>query len=681
MLENYKLEKENLLKRFDKIKELGLIPIDNINLKDLENKKINLQNEKFLVSFSGQIKAGKSTLVNAILFGKEVLPSDDTPHTAKITIIEYGEKEEFEAQFYSKKEWEELKNAKYQDEQNIKDIAKNILLNKDEQNIKDIAKNILLNKNNEKSYFKEFLEQDVIYSQENGIYTDEIIGKSKRESDLSKLNEYVANKGIYTPFVKSVTISYPNELLKEVSFVDTPGTNDPNVFRSKMTEEWIHNSNANVYITYAGQAMSKEDKEFIDKFLIGVPTSQRIVAVNKIDLVNLDDVKSWIDELKNSKEFKVTGIFNNSNSIVYVSSLGALIDKMDSANLELSKKLEFYADKLDENGYLNDKNHNLSKLIHLIETKIIENKGKALIESNAKFINSIFDKNINKLELDIKLKDETLKNLVMDKEELEKKQKDIKLEKKRIDKEISELEKNLISLYQAKLNEIEKEIKNIKDIAFKNIEQKLKEFMVIKEFKNKTNWVIKDELEAQVLILRNSIQNITLEISENIKKEIDEFDATINHNNTINLTFISKIIHINTLELRDSILKTVDIDFNIEKMNFIIKDNTNFIQRLLQTSGGRDNIIISLEPKIKEYLEKVFDKDVSKYLNEDIKKQLNIVIEKIKKEIIEVFENMDKEIKEILQNLDSRKENIIKVENEKIELEKRVKEIELFNWM
>ncbi len=88
-LEHYMNQKEKLLANYNQI--IGadfLLPLEDITVDVIETRKHQLEKEHFFASVTGQIKSGKSTLLNALLFGDEILPSDDTPHTAKITRIQ-----------------------------------------------------------------------------------------------------------------------------------------------------------------------------------------------------------------------------------------------------------------------------------------------------------------------------------------------------------------------------------------------------------------------------------------------------------------------------------------------------------------------------------------------------------------------------------------------------------------
>ncbi len=63
------------------------------------------------VGIIGRVKAGKSSLLNALIFdGVEVLPKAATPMTASLTILKYANTMSAEVEFYSPKDIAELKN-------------------------------------------------------------------------------------------------------------------------------------------------------------------------------------------------------------------------------------------------------------------------------------------------------------------------------------------------------------------------------------------------------------------------------------------------------------------------------------------------------------------------------------------------------------------------------------------
>lgn len=353
MLEIFEKSKDELVEIYGELVENKAINLNNINEETLKEKSSNLQKEEFILAVAGQIKSGKSTLLNALIFGNDILPSDDTPYTAKITEIRYGSDKKLKAIFYTKDEWQELKNE-------ITEI--------DDKKI---------------NYFKNFIEPDI----KNSSYI-KFLNQTK-EDDISNLKEYVAKGGVYTPFVKSVEIYYPAEILKSLVVVDTPGTNDPNIFRSKITLDWIKRCDAAIYATYAGRAFDESDIKFINEYLLSLENSKRIVAINKIDVLrNFDEAKELLENNKKNETYQKT-VFNEASSFVFTAGLYALLDEKEKNGFLLNEDELWYKDEANPEFW---KNNGLNELKNLVSDKIIQNKGKDLLISNINFIKDAFEK-------------------------------------------------------------------------------------------------------------------------------------------------------------------------------------------------------------------------------------------------------------------------------------------------
>ncbi|GAA9638418.1 hypothetical protein HpVa149_13740 [Helicobacter pylori] len=83
-----------------------------IKTEELEETLRELQDtdRDLKVGIIGCVKAGKSSLLNALIFeGKEVLPKAATPMTASLTVLKYAQNLSAEAQFYDEQDMEELK--------------------------------------------------------------------------------------------------------------------------------------------------------------------------------------------------------------------------------------------------------------------------------------------------------------------------------------------------------------------------------------------------------------------------------------------------------------------------------------------------------------------------------------------------------------------------------------------
>ncbi len=108
-------------------------------LKEMQDTDRNLK-----VGIIGRVKAGKSSLLNALIFeGKEVLPKAATPMTASLTVLKYAQNLSAQVEFYSPKDIEELKNehARYEREfQRI--VEEEVKKQKEKQNWKNKTKEL-----------------------------------------------------------------------------------------------------------------------------------------------------------------------------------------------------------------------------------------------------------------------------------------------------------------------------------------------------------------------------------------------------------------------------------------------------------------------------------------------------------------------------------------------------------
>lgn len=346
---------------YAKILAADFLPLDEIKGEQIEEWRESLAQNQYVVAVCGQMKAGKSTLLNALLFGRLVLPADDTVMTAKITVVRYATEPSIEVKFYNQAEWNELKE--YYDQ------AKT---NGDEQLHADFHGELSA------SFLEGVTEHDTIKSQ----------GRVDRKPGLDALSQYVsvvARGGKYSPFVKEVTVYHTNEAFKGIDIVDTPGINDPNVMRTQVTTSWIHKADAVIYVSYAGQAIAKADKDFITAHLAGVLPERRILVLNKIDCANEDEVRSYVEELRNSSDPQIKAIIAPAEQTSFVSAGAALVNRasqstdLDEMTQAAVEDLEW---NLDGKPYLEEGRDGFTEMEAVIADRLIATKGDALISSH-----------------------------------------------------------------------------------------------------------------------------------------------------------------------------------------------------------------------------------------------------------------------------------------------------------
>ncbi len=100
-------------------------------LQEMRPKDRNLK-----VGIIGRVKAGKSSLLNALIFeGKEVLPKAATPMTASLTVLKYAEKLSAEVELTMKRILQSLKTNMKGMKKSFKGLLKKKSTNKKKNKI------------------------------------------------------------------------------------------------------------------------------------------------------------------------------------------------------------------------------------------------------------------------------------------------------------------------------------------------------------------------------------------------------------------------------------------------------------------------------------------------------------------------------------------------------------------
>ena len=369
-----------------------------------------LQNEKFTIAVCGAVKAGKSTFLNSLLFGKDVLPAFSTPMTAKLNFIEYSsDKDHFEVNFYSSEEW------------------KRLLDTLDEDN---------------RGQLEERIE---ICQMEFGVSEDDYIGRtSETINDLNVLEEYVsdpkAGKGKYTPFVKDVHIRINNPQIEKLCIVDTPGLNDPNTINSDETVKWIRNAHAVIFLLRP-KGYEASDKAFVDKNLVTTRPENRLWIINKIDdlgdMKKLESVKNYMRELGRSEEFKAKNLFGEREKICGYSALISMLNRMQENNEELNEEQEEILDIMPD-----DFNPDPDNVPGAVSARLYENIGEKRIAAGIAMVEDIYAKKAERAKNDFEEAIRNLKNVETDEATLREEIKKIKDTAKSLQAELEKFQQD-----------------------------------------------------------------------------------------------------------------------------------------------------------------------------------------------------------------------------------------------
>ncbi|GAA9851973.1 dynamin family protein [Helicobacter pylori] len=278
-----------------------------IKTEELEKtlKEMQAEDRDLKVGIIGRVKAGKSSLLNALIFeGVEVLPKAATPMTASLTILKYANTLSAEVEFYSPKDILELKNEheRYVREFNRivgeevkKQKEKQSLSNRAKEGFKKIGNMLGRNKSTEEASKERVLSDEEIsekarkiaknelekdtklvssYDQyekmkKSGLLNTEKLDPRIQANSLEELNQkllqFVGADGKYMPYTKAVRISLNNPNLKDLEVIDTPGVNDPIASREERTKALLKDCDVVFIVSPSGQFLTDSDMDLFDR--------------------------------------------------------------------------------------------------------------------------------------------------------------------------------------------------------------------------------------------------------------------------------------------------------------------------------------------------------------------------------------------------------------------------------
>ncbi|GAA7845370.1 hypothetical protein HpMS32_12090 [Helicobacter pylori] len=297
------LQKQGLQERARPfISENAVIKTEELEktLKEMQDTDRNLK-----VGIIGRVKAGKSSLLNALIFeGKEVLPKAATPMTASLTVLKYAKTLSAQVEFYSQKDILELQNEHARYERELQRIVEEeVKKQKEKQSLKNKAIELgskmigkfTKNKSDKEApkervlsdeeilekarrIAKEELEKDtkLVSSHDqyermkkSGLTNTEKLDPRIQANSLEELNQkllqVVGANGKFMPYTKAVEISLNNLNLKNLEIIDTPGVNDPIVSREERTKALLKDCHVVFIISPSNQFLTDSDMDLFDR--------------------------------------------------------------------------------------------------------------------------------------------------------------------------------------------------------------------------------------------------------------------------------------------------------------------------------------------------------------------------------------------------------------------------------
>ncbi len=346
-------------------------------LKEMQDTDRNLK-----VGIIGRVKAGKSSLLNALIFeGVEVLPKAATPMTASLTVLKYAQNLSAEVEFYSQKDIAELENehARYEREFN-RIVDEEVKKQKEKQSLSNRAKEGFRNVGNKmlgRNKSTEATPKENILSDEEIVKRAERIAKNELEKDArlvsshdqyekmkksgltntetkdpriqanslqelnQKLLQFVGANGKFMPYTKAVGISLNNPNLKDLEIIDTPGVNDPIASREERTKALLKDCDVVFIISPSNQFLTDSDMDLFDR-VSHKEGLQEIYFVAS----QTDSVVCAPSEVQNSRQHLPTALGNAQKS------LSSSLDKTMEALIQTNPNQQKIFEKAIKNGVI-----------------------------------------------------------------------------------------------------------------------------------------------------------------------------------------------------------------------------------------------------------------------------------------------------------------------------------------
>ena len=243
-VENYQEVFTSLLDRLDASEPVGIKSLARM-FKELRTKiaeyyegGVRLQNslDVLKIGVVGRVKAGKSSFLNSLFFdGESVLPRASTPMTAGLTVLQYGDANMFEVEYYNEAEWRVFTDQEKEYQSLLSEYR---LLDPSASDEALISRYRIPDHLQAAHELVSGCSRRALNNVKPESYKEQQSFTDIRDLQ-DTLERYVGAQGEYTPITKCLSITLHDERLRGIQVVDTPGVNDPVVSRELRTREFL----------------------------------------------------------------------------------------------------------------------------------------------------------------------------------------------------------------------------------------------------------------------------------------------------------------------------------------------------------------------------------------------------------------------------------------------------------
>lgn len=272
--------------------------------------KLIEEGDTLQIGIVGQVKAGKSSFLNALFFdGENILPRASTPMTAGLTILEYGEQNALEIDYFTQKDWsffERDSDAYKRVEEECK---------KEEPNASaTVLKRMIEDRTTEQNRvaYEMISKCSLAASKKIDSASDTLTFQNYRDLQNS-LEKYVGAAGEFTSVVKSIRVKLKDERLKGLRIVDTPGVNDPVLSRENRTRTFLHSCHGVFLLSSSSDFFGSADVQFLNNRVGTEGIAKVVLLASKFDSV-LQDLGSQY-EMQESTRISLAEAATEQNAL------------------------------------------------------------------------------------------------------------------------------------------------------------------------------------------------------------------------------------------------------------------------------------------------------------------------------------------------------------------------------
>ena len=259
-------------------------------------------NRSIKLGIVGQVKAGKSSFLNALIFnGRDILPHAATPMTAALTKIVHATQPFAKVVFYTKQDWEIIVECaeKYGAEYNrlYEELEQRRRADWERKRVEGrVYGDFKFNFSDaDKQSIKNQIHPKYVACNELiEMASDDILHKLDSQEEISignldrDLKNYVGAEGKYTPIVKWIELGINSPLVENIEIVDTPGLGDPILSRGQKTKEFLMQCDLVFMLSTTPQFMNQQDIELMIHTLPGESVGHALLVGSKFDSVLCD---------------------------------------------------------------------------------------------------------------------------------------------------------------------------------------------------------------------------------------------------------------------------------------------------------------------------------------------------------------------------------------------------------